>query len=177
MEICFEVGHVSIIRTGTTTNPTHDWKVFLRSSVINGDLNCLIERCVFHLHSSFINRKRGKEKSWNHIDDLSHVLSFTELKETPFAIKESGSEGFSLVNHRFDLIFGEKEHFRFSSWSKSFSKRKTNLDNIRSITSWIYMRMSMEVNTDRKYLIYVNIVAYFPILTLIFVQRFSLRVV
>ncbi len=63
VEIDFEVGHSSIIRSETTThNPprTHDWKVFLRSSDVNGDLSCLIHRCIFHLHPEFLNNKRGR---------------------------------------------------------------------------------------------------------------------
>jgi hypothetical protein len=64
VEIDFEVGHSSIIRSEVTTihNPprTHDWKVYLRSADINGDLSCLIQRCIFHLHPEFPNHKRGK---------------------------------------------------------------------------------------------------------------------
>ena len=63
VEIDFEVGHVSIIRPEPTTvhNPprTHDWRVYLRSTDVNGDLNRLIQRCVFYLHPEFPNSKRG----------------------------------------------------------------------------------------------------------------------
>jgi transcription initiation factor IIF auxiliary subunit len=64
VEIDFEVGHSSIIRSEPTTahNPprTHDWKIFLRSADIHGDLSCLINRCIFHLHPEYPNHKRGK---------------------------------------------------------------------------------------------------------------------
>ncbi len=45
----------------TTHNPprTHDWKVYLRSADVHGDLSCLIQRCVFYLHPEFPNHKRG----------------------------------------------------------------------------------------------------------------------
>ncbi|CAF1403677.1 unnamed protein product, partial [Adineta ricciae] len=81
IEICFEVGHSSSIRSKPTTkhNPprTHDWKIFVRSAEIHGDLNCLIQRCVFHLHPEFPNPVR-------------------ELFTTPFAIQENGYAGFCL---------------------------------------------------------------------------------
>jgi transcription initiation factor IIF auxiliary subunit len=64
VEIDFEVGHSSIIRSEPTTNHipprTHDWKVFLRSADIHGDLSCLIHRCIFHLHPEYSNHKRGR---------------------------------------------------------------------------------------------------------------------
>jgi transcription initiation factor IIF auxiliary subunit len=56
---------MSIIRSEPTTNHnpprTHDWKIYLRSADINGDLNCLIQRCVFLLHPDYPNHKRGRE--------------------------------------------------------------------------------------------------------------------
>ncbi|CAF0892412.1 unnamed protein product [Adineta ricciae] len=81
IEICFEVGHSSSIRSKPTTNHnpprTHDWKIFVRSAEIHGDLNCLIQRCVFHLHPEFPNPVR-------------------ELFTTPFAVQENGYAGFCL---------------------------------------------------------------------------------
>jgi transcription initiation factor IIF auxiliary subunit len=45
----------------TTHNPprTHDWRVYLRSTDVSVDLNCLIKSCVFNLHREFPNPKRG----------------------------------------------------------------------------------------------------------------------
>jgi hypothetical protein len=64
IEIDFEIGHISIIRTEPTTvhipPRTHDWKIFFRSADIRGDLSCLIQRCVFYLHPMFPNRRRGR---------------------------------------------------------------------------------------------------------------------
>ena len=66
VEIDFEVGHSSTIRSEpiTTHDPprTHDWKVYLRSADTNGDLNCLIHRCVFNLHPDFPHNKRGEHR-------------------------------------------------------------------------------------------------------------------
>ncbi len=63
VEIDFEVGHISTIRAEPTTihvpPRTHDWKVYLRSADVHGDLSCLIQRCVFYLHPEFPNSKRG----------------------------------------------------------------------------------------------------------------------
>ncbi|CAF0871557.1 unnamed protein product [Rotaria sordida] len=91
VEIDFEVGHSSIIRSEATTihNPprTHDWKVYLRAVDINGDLTCLIQRCVFYLHPEYPNNKR-------------------ELKSTPFAIQETGYAGFHLP---IDIYFKTKK--------------------------------------------------------------------
>ena len=64
LEIDFEVGHSSVIRAEPTTehNPprTHDWKLFLRSADIHGNLSCLIHHCIFHLHPDFADSKRGR---------------------------------------------------------------------------------------------------------------------
>ncbi|CAF2714699.1 unnamed protein product [Rotaria sp. Silwood2] len=89
VEIDFEVGHSSIIRSEVTTghNPprTHDWKIYLRAADVNGDLSCLIQRCIFFLHPEYPNNKR-------------------ELKSTPFAIQETGYAGFHLVIILFPFI-------------------------------------------------------------------------
>ncbi|CAF1457460.1 unnamed protein product [Adineta steineri] len=97
IEIDFEVGHSSIIRCEATTihNPprTHDWKLFLRSADVNGDLSCLIQRCVFHLHHEYPNSKR-------------------ELKTTPYAIQESGYAGFHLPIEIYFKTKTEPKKFR-----------------------------------------------------------------
>jgi transcription initiation factor IIF auxiliary subunit len=88
----------------TTHNPprTHDWKVYLRSADVNGDLSCLIQRCVFHLHPEFPNNKRGS----NIFDKTKEKRYFyLELKSTPFAIQETGYAGFHLVIFIYLLIF------------------------------------------------------------------------
>ncbi|CAF1388312.1 unnamed protein product [Rotaria magnacalcarata] len=97
VEIDFEVGHSSIIRSEATTlhNPprTHDWKIYLRSADVNGDLSCLIQRCVFHLHPEYPNHKR-------------------ELKSTPFAIQETGYAGFHLPIEIYFKTKKESKKFR-----------------------------------------------------------------
>ncbi|CAF1319016.1 unnamed protein product [Adineta steineri] len=97
IEIDFEVGHSSIIRCEATTihNPprTHDWKIYLRSADVNGDLSCLIQRCVFHLHHEYPNSKR-------------------ELKTTPYAIQESGYAGFHLPIEIYFKTKTEPKKFR-----------------------------------------------------------------
>ncbi|CAF4923494.1 unnamed protein product [Rotaria sp. Silwood1] len=97
VEIDFEVGHSSIIRSETTTthNPprTHDWKVYLRAVDVNGDLSCLIQRCVFYLHPEYPNNKR-------------------ELKSTPFAIQETGYAGFHLPIEIYFKTKKEPKKFR-----------------------------------------------------------------
>jgi len=89
-EIDFEVGHTSTIRDEPTTEHvpprTHDWKVFLRSAGVRGDLNCLIKRCVFTLHREFPNPKR-------------------EIRSTPFSIEETGYGSFDLY---IDIFFNTK---------------------------------------------------------------------
>ncbi|CAF5068995.1 unnamed protein product, partial [Rotaria magnacalcarata] len=87
----------SIIRSEATTlhNPprTHDWKIYLRSADVNGDLSCLIQRCVFHLHPEYPNHKR-------------------ELKSTPFAIQETGYAGFHLPIEIYFKTKKESKKFR-----------------------------------------------------------------
>ncbi len=103
VEIDFEVGHSSIIRSEPTTahNPprTHDWKIFLRSADIHGDLSCLINRCIFHLHPEYSNHKRGKNiQQKKKLYDLKYNL---ELRTSPFAIQETGYAGFHMVKNIF----------------------------------------------------------------------------
>ncbi|CAF4014777.1 unnamed protein product [Rotaria sp. Silwood2] len=97
VEIDFEVGHSSIIRSEVTTshNPprTHDWKIYLRAADVNGDLSCLIQRCIFFLHPEYPNNKR-------------------ELKSTPFAIQETGYAGFHLPIEIYFKTKKEPKRFR-----------------------------------------------------------------
>ncbi|CAF1647731.1 unnamed protein product [Rotaria magnacalcarata] len=97
LEIDFEVGHVSIIRPEPTTihnlPRTHDWTVYLRSANVHGDLNCLIQRCIFHLHPEFPDSKR-------------------EFKSTPFYIKETGYAGFHLPIEIFFKTRKDPKKFR-----------------------------------------------------------------
>ncbi|CAF3932442.1 unnamed protein product, partial [Rotaria sp. Silwood2] len=97
VEIDFEVGHISIIRSEPTTthNPprTHDWTVYLRSADVHGDLNCLIQRCIFYLHPEYPDHRR-------------------ELKSPPFAIKETGYAGFHLPIDIFFKTRKEPKKFR-----------------------------------------------------------------
>ncbi|CAF4911970.1 unnamed protein product, partial [Rotaria sp. Silwood1] len=91
------IGHVSIIRPEPTTihNPprTHDWTVYLRSADVHGDLNCLIQRCIFYLHPEYPDHRR-------------------EFRSTPFAIKETGYAGFHLPIDIFFKTRKEPKKFR-----------------------------------------------------------------
>ena len=105
MEIDFEVGHTSTLRTEPTTEHdpprTHDWKLFLRSTDINADLNCLIHHCIFHLHPDFGDYIRGRNLS--NTQCFSIERNRLELRTTPYAIKETGYAGFHLVGRMFLL--------------------------------------------------------------------------
>ncbi|CAF1068431.1 unnamed protein product, partial [Didymodactylos carnosus] len=88
VEIDFTVGHRSIGRDVVTSQGyTHDWVCYLKSTDVHGDLNALIQRCIFHLHPEFQNNKR-------------------EIRTSPFAIQETGYGGFSMP---IDIYFKTKK--------------------------------------------------------------------
>lgn len=55
----FEIGHEASVRTKKTPEGfTHDWEVFVRGAD-NTDIQCFVDKVVFHLHETFQKPRRG----------------------------------------------------------------------------------------------------------------------
>jgi len=53
-----EFGHQSISKESTVNGFTHDWTVFVKGTE-GADISHIVEKVVFHLHTSFPKPKRG----------------------------------------------------------------------------------------------------------------------
>ena len=147
--------------------------MYLRSTDVHGDLNCLINRCVFNLHPDFPNHKRGstlKIPLKFIVPRLRHVL---ELKSTPFAIQESGYGGFDLVRLFVSRWLSRLRHLR-SSILIFFSKQEKNRNNFEFNTILIYIPMPKVILIDRRKATFGNIAVHSVIPIRVCVRKSSL---